>query len=145
MGRPKTLRQSARLMKPRSGLWEGSTSSSVASVPVSPIHYICSHDSDGHIAFNEPGSSLSSRTRIKTLAYETILSNCRFFNDNLALVPRMALTVGVATIMDAKEVVLVVTGTNKAAALSGMLEGGVCHMNSASALQNHPKALVVCE
>jgi len=101
--------------------------------------------SDGHIAFNEPGSSLSSRTRIKTLAYETILANCRFFNGDLALVPRMALTVGVQTIMNAKEVVLVVTGANKALALSWMIEGGVCHMNTASALQNHPKALVVCE
>ncbi|CAD6580273.1 MAG: Glucosamine-6-phosphate isomerase (Glucosamine-6-phosphate deaminase) (GNPDA) (GlcN6P deaminase), partial [Tremellales sp. Tagirdzhanova-0007] len=83
---------------------------------------------DGHIAFNEPGSSLSSRTRIKTLAYETILDNCRFFNNDLALVPRMALTVGVQTVMDAREVVLVVTGQNKALALSQMIEGGVNHM-----------------
>ncbi|ADV25495.1 glucosamine-6-phosphate deaminase [Cryptococcus gattii Ru294] len=100
---------------------------------------------DGHIAFNEPGSSLTSRTRIKTLAYETILDNCRFFNNDLSLVPRMALTVGVQTVMDAKEVVLVVTGQNKSFALSQMIEGGVNHMVTASALQTHPWALVVCD
>lgn len=100
---------------------------------------------DGHIAFNEPGSSLTSRTRIKTLAYETIVANARFFDNDLAKVPRMALTVGVQTVMDAREVVLVVTGQNKALALSQMIEGGVCHMNTASALQSHPWALVVCE
>jgi glucosamine-6-phosphate deaminase len=100
---------------------------------------------DGHIAFNEPGSSLRSRTRIKTLAYETILDNCRFFNNDLAAVPRMALTVGVQTVMDAREVVLVVTGQNKALALSHMIEGGVNHMVTASALQTHPWSLVVAE
>ena len=71
---------------------------------------------------------MSSRTRIKTLAYETILDNCRFFNNDLSLVPRMALTVGVQTVMEAREVVLVVTGQNKALALSQMIEGGVNHM-----------------
>lgn len=60
--------------------------------------------SDGHIAFNEPGSSLVSRTRVKTLAKETILANARFFDDDMSKVPKMALTVGVATVMDAKEV-----------------------------------------
>lgn len=100
---------------------------------------------DGHVAFNEPGSSLRSRTRIKTLAYETILDNCRFFNNDLSQVPRMALTVGVQTVMDAKEVVLVVTGQNKALALSQMIEGGVNHMVTASALQTHPWALVVAD
>ena len=100
---------------------------------------------DGHIAFNEPGmhgssslslditnsyrylyltpvptkgSSLSSRTRIKTLAYDTILANARFFNNNIAAVPRMALTVGVATVLEAREVVVVVTGQRKSLALS---------------------------
>jgi len=100
---------------------------------------------DGHIAFNEPGSSLQSRTRIKTLAYETILDNCRFFNNDLAAVPRMALTVGVQTVLDAREVVLVVTGQNKALALSQMIEQGVNHMVTASALQTHPWSLVVCD
>ena len=64
------------------------------------------------------------------MAYETILDNCRFFNNDLAAVPRMALTVGVKTVMDAREVVLVVTGQNKALALSQMIEGGVNHMAS---------------
>lgn len=64
------------------------------------------------------GSSLSSRTRIKTLAYDTILVNARFFNNDIAAVPRMALTVGVATVLDSREVVVVVTGLRKALALS---------------------------
>ncbi|KAI6007803.1 hypothetical protein F5J12DRAFT_938822 [Pisolithus orientalis] len=68
---------------------------------------------DGHIAFNEPGSSLASRTRIKTLAYDTILANARFFNGDVSAVPRMALTVGVATVLEAREVVVVVTGLRK--------------------------------
>ena len=88
---------------------------------------------------------MKSRTRIKTLAYETILDNCRFFNNDLEAVPRMALTVGVQTVMDAREVVLVVTGQNKALALSQMIEGGVNHMVTASALQTHPWSLVVAE
>src|SRR5882757_106832 len=73
---------------------------------------------DGHIAFNEPGSSLTSRTRIKTLAYDTILANARFFNNDITAVPRTALTVGVATVMDSREVVVVVTGQRKSLALS---------------------------
>ena len=73
---------------------------------------------DGHIAFNEPGSSLASRTRVKTLAYDTILANSRFFGGDLEKVPRMALTVGVATVLDAREIVVVVTGQRKALALS---------------------------
>jgi hypothetical protein len=64
------------------------------------------------------GSSLASRTRIKTLAYDTILANARFFNNDIAAVPRMALTVGVATVLDSREVVVVVTGLRKALALS---------------------------
>jgi glucosamine-6-phosphate deaminase len=55
---------------------------------------------DGHVAFNEPGSSLASRTRVKTLAYDTIIANSRFFNDDPNLVPKMALTVGVQTILE---------------------------------------------
>lgn len=64
------------------------------------------------------GSSLASRTRIKTLAYDTILANARFFNNNVAAVPRMALTVGVATVLESREVVVVVTGQRKSLALS---------------------------
>ncbi|KAL8284004.1 hypothetical protein RQP46_005117 [Phenoliferia psychrophenolica] len=100
---------------------------------------------DGHLAFNEPGSSLASRTRIKTLAYDTILANARFFNNDLSAVPRMALTVGIATVMDAHEVILVVTGSKKAIALSQCIENGVNHFWTASALQNHPWALMVCD
>ena len=97
---------------------------------------------DGHIAFNEPGepcvsqlsgsvvnllpgSSLTSRTRIKTLAYDTILANARFFNNEISAVPRMALTVGVATVMDSREVVVVVTGQRKSLALSKAI-GALC-------------------
>lgn len=83
---------------------------------------------DGHIAFNEPGSSLASRTRIKTLAYDTILANSRFFGGDLNKVPRMALTVGVATVLEAREVVVVVTGQRKSLALSKAIEEGVNHL-----------------
>jgi hypothetical protein len=83
---------------------------------------------DGHIAFNEPGSSLQSRTRIKTLAYDTILANARFFGNDISKVPRMALTVGVRTVLDSREVVVVVTGQRKALALSQAIEGGVNHL-----------------
>ena len=100
---------------------------------------------DGHIAFNEPGSSLQSRTRVKTLAYETIVANARFFNSQLQLVPKMALTVGVATIMDAREVVLIISGHSKAAALERCIEQGVNHMFTLSAIQMHPCACIVCD
>lgn len=100
---------------------------------------------DGHIAFNEPGSSLASRTRIKTLAYDTILANARFFNNNIAAVPRMALTVGVATVLEAREVVVVVTGQRKSLALSKAIEDGVNHLWTLSALQLHPWALIVVD
>ncbi|RAL01513.1 putative glucosamine-6-phosphate deaminase [Aspergillus ibericus CBS 121593] len=100
---------------------------------------------DGHIAFNEPGSSLSSRTRVKTLAYDTILANSRFFGNNLDQVPRRSLTVGIQTILDAREVVIVATGAHKALAVEKGLEGGVNHMWTLSALQLHPYALIVCD
>ncbi|KAI0708946.1 glucosamine-6-phosphate isomerase [Cerioporus squamosus] len=100
---------------------------------------------DGHIAFNEPGSSLASRTRIKTLAYDTILANARFFNNDIAAVPRMALTVGVATVLESREVVVVVTGQRKALALSKAIEEGVNHLWTLSALQLHPWALIVVD
>ena len=77
------------------------------------------------------GSSLASRTRIKTLAYDTILANARFFNNDIAAVPRMALTVGVATVLDSREVVVVVTGQRKALALSkaiGESQVAVCRV-----------------
>jgi len=98
---------------------------------------------DGHIAFNEPGSSLSSRTRVKTLTYDTILANSRFFDGDINKVPKMALTVGVGTVLDAKEVLIIVTGHNKARALQHALEEGVNHMWTISALQMHPKGIIV--
>lgn len=101
--------------------------------------------SDGHIAFNEPGSSLSSRTRVKTLAYDTILSNSRFFDNDLDSVPRHSLTVGIQTIMDAREVVIVATGPHKAFAVQKGIEGGINHMWTLSALQLHRHPLVVCD
>lgn len=100
---------------------------------------------DGHIAFNEPGSSLTSRTRIKTLTYDTILANSRFFNNDINQVPKTALTVGVGTVMDAKEVLIIVNGYKKARALQKAVEEGVNHMWTVSVLQLHPKALIVCD
>jgi len=100
---------------------------------------------DGHIAFNEPGSSLSSRTRIKTLTTDTIIANSRFFNNDPNKVPKQALTVGVKTVTDAREVLIIVTGHNKARALRHAIEEGVNHMWTISALQLHPKAVIVCD
>ena len=100
---------------------------------------------DGHIAFNEPGSSLASRTRVKTLTQDTIIANSRFFNNDINLVPKTALTVGVGTIMDAQEVLILVNGHNKARALYQAVEGAVNHMWTISILQMHPKGIIVCD
>jgi glucosamine-6-phosphate deaminase len=100
---------------------------------------------DGHIAFNEPGSSLRSRTRVKTLAEDTIRANSRFFGGDLSQVPKQALTVGVQTVMDAREVVVIVLGANKALALAKTVEGSVSQMWTASALQMHEHATIVCD
>jgi len=100
---------------------------------------------DGHIAFNEPGSSLASRTRLKTLTADTRLANSRFFGGDPDKVPTSAITVGVGTVMAAQEVLLIVSGHNKARALRAMVEEGVNHMWTASCLQLHPRATVVCD
>lgn len=100
---------------------------------------------DGHIAFNEPGSSLTSRTRMKTLTQDTIIANSRFFEGNVNLVPKTALTVGVGTVMDARSVLLLVNGHNKARALQHGVEGGISQMWTISALQMHPKAIIVAD
>ncbi len=100
---------------------------------------------DGHIAFNEPGSSLSSRTRLKTLTYDTLVANSRFFNNDVSLVPQTALTVGVGTILDAKEVLILVNGHGKARALRHAVEEGVNHMWTISALQMHEQGIIVCD
>ena len=100
---------------------------------------------DGHIAFNEPGSSLSSRTRIKKLNDDTIEANSRFFDGDTNKVPKTALTVGVGTVLDADEVLVIVSGHNKARALRHAIEGNVNHMWTITALQMHPKGIIVCD
>jgi len=100
---------------------------------------------DGHIAFNEPGSSLVSRTRVKTLSYDTILANSRFFDNDISRVPTQALTVGVGTVMDAREVVIIITGFIKARAVHMVIEGGISHMWTVSMLQMHEHAIIACD
>ena len=100
---------------------------------------------DGHLAFNEPGSSLTSKTRIKTLTTDTIIANSRFFGYDMNLVPKQALTVGIGTVMAAKEVLLVCNGHHKARALQHIVDGEVSHKWTASMLQMHPHAIVVCD
>jgi len=100
---------------------------------------------DGHIAFNEPASSLQSRTRQKTLTTDTIIANSRFFNNDVNMVPKTAITVGVATIMDAKEVLIIVNGHNKARALRHAVEEPINHIWTISALQMHPNGIIVCD
>lgn len=99
---------------------------------------------DGHIGFNEPTSSLASRTRDKTLTRETIEDNRRFFEKEEE-VPRWALTMGVGTIMEAREILLLATGRSKADAIAAMVEGPVTAMCTASALQMHPRVTVVVD
>lgn len=92
--------------------------------------------SDGHIAFNEPSSSLGSRTRIKTLARQTIEDNARFF-DSAEDVPIYAITMGVGTILEARKILMLAAGENKAPAIAAAVEGPVTSMITASALQMH--------
>jgi glucosamine-6-phosphate deaminase len=100
---------------------------------------------DGHLAFNEPGSSLSSRTRIKTLTNDTILANSRFFDNDMNKVPKTALTVGVGTILDAERLLIIANGHGKAVAIKHAVELGVNHMWTVSALQLHAKSVMVCD
>ena len=100
--------------------------------------------SDGHIAFNEPGSSLASRTRLVSLTPQTIKDNARFFK-KAADVPQHALSMGVGSIMEAKKVVLLAFGKNKAAAVAAAVEGGVSQFCTASALQMHQDAWFFCD
>ena len=99
---------------------------------------------NGHIAFNEPGSSLGSRTRIKTLTEKTRNDNARFFS-NMAEVPKYAITMGVGTIMDAKELVLIANGKSKANAIKASVEGPITAMCPASIIQMHQKAYVFAD
>jgi len=100
---------------------------------------------DGHLAFNEPGSSLASRTRDKELNYDTKIANSRFFDNDVNKVPSSSLTVGIATVMDAREVLIIVNGYNKSRALQHAVEEGVNHMWTISALQLHPRGMIVCD
>lgn len=100
---------------------------------------------DGHLAFNEPGSSLASRTRDKELNYDTKVANSRFFDNDVNKVPPSSLTVGIATVMDSKEVLIIVNGYNKSRALQHAVEEGVNHMWTISALQLHPRGMIVCD
>ena len=100
---------------------------------------------DGHIAFNEPYSSLTSRTRVKTLTTDTIIANSRFFDNDVNKVPKLALTVGVGTVCDAREVMILVNGHHKARALRAAVEGAVSHEWTISALQMHPHGIIVAD
>jgi glucosamine-6-phosphate deaminase len=100
---------------------------------------------DGHIGFNEPGSSLASRTRIKTLTRQTRVDNARFFGGDVESVPTHCLTQGLATIMEARHVILVATGRRKAEAVHQLVEGPVSAMWPASILQHHPHVTVLLD
>lgn len=100
---------------------------------------------DGHIGFNEPGSSLASRTRIKTLTQQTRMDNARFFDGDVGKVPTHCLTQGLGTIMDARHLVLVATGSNKAEAVHHLAEGAVSAMWPATVMQHHRHATVLID
>lgn len=100
---------------------------------------------NGHIAFNEPGSSLTSRTRVVSLSHDTIVVNARFFDNDPDKVPRQALTVGIGTVMDARAVLILVTGGHKARALQHAIEQAVDPLWPASVLQTHPTSIILCD
>jgi len=100
---------------------------------------------DGHVAFNEPGSSLASRTRIKTLTRQTREDNARFFDGDLDQVPTHCLTQGLATIMSARHLVLLASGRGKAEAVHQLVEGPVSAMWPATILQHHPHVTVLVD
>lgn len=100
---------------------------------------------DGHLAFNEPYTSLSSRTHVQNLNYDTLLVNSRFFDNDINKVPRQALSVGIATVLDAKEVLIEAFGHKKARAVAGAVEGPITHACTISALQNHPCGVIVID
>jgi len=106
--------------------------------------FLCGIGSDGHIAFNEPGSSLESKTRIKTLCLETVLDNSRFF-DNIDEVPKQALTVGIDTVYSAKKVIIMASGINKAVAIRECIEGCISSQYTCTIFQKHPNSIILCD
>ena len=100
---------------------------------------------DGHLAFNEPFSSLNSRTRVMTLTQDTLEVNSRFFGGDPNAVPKQAMTVGVATVLSSKEVLILAFGSKKARALKDAIEGPMSHYCTLSGLQNHPAGTIVCD
>jgi glucosamine-6-phosphate deaminase len=100
---------------------------------------------DGHLAFNEPYTSLSSRTGLRDLTTDTILVNSRFFDNDPSKVPTRALSVGIGTVTDSKEVLVLISGHNKARALAATVEGGVSQKWTCSALQLHNAAIIACD
>ena len=100
---------------------------------------------NGHLAFNEPYTSLNSRTHVQTLTYDTLVVNSRFFDNDVNKVPKTAVTVGVGTVMDAKEVLILANGHNKAQALYHAVEGSITQMWTISVLQLHPHGIIVCD
>ena len=100
---------------------------------------------DGHLAFNEPFTSLVSRTGVRALTEDTLIVNSRFFDNDPNKVPKTALSVGVGTVCDSKQVLLLISGHNKARALRHCVEGGVDHAWTISALQLHPDGIVACD
>ena len=101
--------------------------------------------SDGHIAFNEPGTPFDSGTHVTDLAESTIKDNCRFFDNDISKVPTQAVTQGIGTIMKAKNILLIATGANKAQAVKDMLEGPVDESCPASILQKHDNVIVIID
>ncbi|MBR2376912.1 MAG: glucosamine-6-phosphate deaminase [Clostridia bacterium] len=100
---------------------------------------------DGHIAFNEPFTSLSSRTGVRVLTKNTLMVNARFFENDINKVPKTALSVGVGTVCDSKQVLLLISGESKSRALRHCVSGGVDHAWTVSALQMHPDGIIACD
>jgi len=100
---------------------------------------------DGHLAFNEPYTSLTSRTGVRVLTSDTRIVNSRFFGNDPEKVPARALSVGIGTVTDSKEVLILINGHNKARALAASVEGGVSQKWTCSALQLHPAAIIACD
>lgn len=100
---------------------------------------------DGHLAFNEPYTSLSSRTGVRSLTTDTRIVNARFFGNDPEKVPAQALSVGIGTVTDSKEVLVLISGHNKARALAATVEGSVSQKWTCSALQLHNGAIIACD